>query len=370
MKKTLRLPKSIRDKFCIFACVLPFYFTLPAQTLSIVTDSTSKHQGCVQVDKLPADNPYPKEALQVFLFPQNPDNRVPPIVGNWTQETDKLYFCPLIPFSKSLTYQARFPDLPYFTFKIESKKDYLLTEIMEVYPTLTTLPENVLKMYLYFSAPMSDGNGYQYIRLEDEKGQIIEAPFLELTPLLWNQDRTRLTLWLDPGRVKRELLRNQKMGAPLEAGKQYTLRISKNWKDANGYSLAEGYLKKIAIIKADRKSPMPKNWTSIAPKANTKEPVILHFGEALDHALAVKSLTVYTKKGKIVKGVVNLKKEDTEWVFTPLENWKANPYRIQIKAELEDLAGNNLNRLFDTDLDQQTHPKRNLPYYYFDFKVE
>ena len=269
-----------------------------------------------------------------------------------------------------MTYQARFPDLPYFTFKVEPKKDYQLTEIVEVYPTVTTLPENVLKMYLHFSAPMSDGNGYQYIQLEDEKGQIIEVPFLELTPLLWNRNRTRLTVWFDPGRVKRDLLRNQKMGAPLETGKSYTLRISKNWKDANGYSLANNYTKKIKVIEADRISPTPKKWTAIVPRANTTEPIMLHFGEALDHALVTQSLTVYTKKGKIVKGEITLRNDDKEWVFVPLNNWQSNPYRIEIKAELEDLAGNNLNRLFDTDLEKQSTPKKNLPYYYFDFRVE
>jgi len=359
MKKTLRL--------CVFACFLST--TLIAQTFSIITAETSKHKGCVQLANVPTGT-HSKEALKVFLFPQNPDNPVPPIVGNWTQDSTNVYFCPLIPFSKNLTYQARFPKLSYFTFKPVPPKNYTLTKLTHIYPSVAQLPENTLKMYFHFSAPMSDGNAYEYLQLTAANGDTIEAPFLDLKPLLWNEDRTRLTVWFDPGRVKRELLRNKKLGAPLEEGKNYTLRISKNWKDANGYSLAEGHSKKMEVIKADRIAPVPRNWKIMAPKANTKEGVVINFGEALDHALAAKSLTVYTKKGKIVKGGISLKNQERTWVFTPFNNWQSSPYRIQIRANLEDLAGNNLNRLFDTDLEKQPTKKQALPYYYVDFRVE
>lgn len=360
MKKTLRL--------CVFLCLLST--TLFTQIFSIITNENQVHFGCVQLTNVSIDS-FKKEALQVFLFPQNPDNPVPPIVGNWTQDADNIYFCPLIPFSKNLTYQARFPKLPYFTFKPVPLKNYTLTKLTHIYPSVTQLPENTLKMYLHFSAPMSDGSAYNYLQLIATNGDTIEMPFLDLKPLLWNEDRTRLTLWFDPGRVKRALLRHKKLGAPLVAGKEYSLHISKNWKDVNGYSLAEGYSKKIEIIAADRRMPSPKDWTIVtAPRANTKMPIIVSFGEALDHALATKSLRVYTKKGKLVKGTITLSNQEREWAFTPLNNWQANPYRIQIKAVLEDLAGNNLNRLFDTDLDKQNEPKRDLPYYYFDFRVE
>ncbi len=359
MKKTLWL--------YIFACLLST--TLSSQHFSIITDENHPYFGCVQLKNVLADT-FKKEALQVFLFPQNPDNRIPPIVGSWTKKDDNIYFCPLIPFSKDLTYQARFPKLPYFTFKPVPPKNYTLTKLTLIYPSVTQLPENTLKMYLHFSAPMSDGNGYEYLQLIEANGDTITAPFLDLKPLLWNEDRTRLTVWFDPGRVKRELLRNKKMGAPLAQGQNYTLHVSKNWKDANGYSLAEGHRKNIEVMAADRVAPVPKAWTIIAPKANTKAPVIIHFGEALDHALAKKSLTIYTKKGKIVKGDITLKENETQWIFTPLIGWQTNPYRIQIKAALEDLAGNNLNRLFDTDLEKQTSKKQALPYYYIDFRVE
>ena len=362
MSKSLRL--------CVFACLLST--TLIAQTFSIITEENHALKGCVQLVNPPVGDTiiYQNKDLQVFLFPENPDKPKPAILGSWKRTDNKLYFCPLIPFSKNLTYQARFPEVPYFTFKPIPPKNYPPTTITEVFPTVDTLPENNLKLYLYFSAPMSDGNAYQHIQFKDSKGDKLATPFLELTPLLWNEDRTRLTLWFDPGRVKRDLLRNQKLGAPLMAGKNYTLHISKNWKDVNGYSLANDFVKKIVIQQADRIAPNRDNWHATLPRTNTKTPIIVHFGEALDHALAQKSLTLYNKKGKKVEGKAALTNNDKAWIFTPLRNWQSNLYRIQISAKLEDLAGNNFNRLFDTDLEKQTLPKRNLPYYYFDFRVK
>ncbi len=356
----------------LFFFVCLFSTILNSQTFSIITEADNSYKGCVQLAHPPIGDTikYQNKDLQVFLFPENPDQPNAPIIGSWQRTDSQLYFCPLIPFSKNLTYQARFPEVPWFTFKPVPSKNYIQTSITEVYPTLATLPENILKMYLHFSAPMSDGNTYQHIILQDEKGDTITSPFLELTPLLWNEDRTRLTLWFDPGRVKRELLRNQKLGAPLVAGESYTLLISKNWKDVNGYSLAKDFIKKIIVVQADRMAPSPKNWQATVPKADTKTPLIIHFGEALDHALAKKSLTVYNKKGKRVAGKIALGNDDKEWTFTPTNNWQSKPYRIQIQSVLEDLAGNNFNRLFDTDLEKQTEPKRDLPYYYFDFRVQ
>jgi len=346
--------------------------TLISQTFSFITEENHPLKGCVELANPPSNNAndYQNKDLQVFLFSENSDQPQSPIIGTWKKIDNHLYFCPLIPFSKNLTYQVQFPSVPHFTFKPIPTKDYKHTTITKVYPTLDTLPENVLKMYLHFSAPMSDVNAYPFIVLKNENGEKIDVPFLELTPLLWNYDRTRLTLWFDPGRVKRELLRNQKLGAPLTKGKNYTLHISKNWKDANGYYLANDFIKNIHIIEADRSEPNAKNWLATLPKATTKNPIIIYFGEAMDHALLQKSLLVVNRNDEKVEGKFTIGNNEKEWTFTPNHNWEANNYRIQINAELEDLAGNNLNRLFDTNLEKQEMPKRDLTYYYFDFRIE
>ena len=62
--------------------------------------------------------------------------------------------------------------------------------------------------------------------------------FLELEDeLQWSL--TRLTLLLDPARVKRGLKPNLDEGRALEAGKRYQLVIDQQWPDATGRPLSE-----------------------------------------------------------------------------------------------------------------------------------
>ena len=41
----------------------------------------------------------------------------------------------------------------------------------------------------------------------------MKSIFLELENELWNPEHTQLTLWLDPGRIKRDLIPNQRKRA-------------------------------------------------------------------------------------------------------------------------------------------------------------
>src|SRR5207247_1852853 len=60
------------------------------------------------------------------------------------------------------------------------------TVVTHIYPTAEVLPENLLKFYLHFSAPMSRGHIYDHIQLRDESGKPVELPFLEIDEELWN----------------------------------------------------------------------------------------------------------------------------------------------------------------------------------------
>ncbi|NIP93248.1 MAG: hypothetical protein GWO24_07240, partial [Akkermansiaceae bacterium] len=82
------------------------------------------------------------------------------------------------------------------------------TTVTHVAPGADVLPFNLLKFYLHFSAPMTRGRAYQHITLRHHDGQPVADPFLELPEELWNPEMTRLTILLDPGRIKRGLLPN------------------------------------------------------------------------------------------------------------------------------------------------------------------
>jgi hypothetical protein len=49
--------------------------------------------------------------------------------------------------------------------------------------------------------------------------------------------------------------------------------------------------------------------------------------------------------------------EEKQLNFIPNKPWSPGQYNLQVEARLEDLAGNNLNRLFDRDVtNPQTTP--------------
>ena len=82
------------------------------------------------------------------------------------------------------------------------------------------------------------------------------------------------------------------------------------------------------------------------PRAGSDEPLQVHFGEALDHALALRLITV-VRAGEPVPGGAELSAEDTRWTFRPAAPWADEEYALRVQPALEDLAGNNLRGPFD-----------------------
>jgi hypothetical protein len=53
-------------------------------------------------------------------------------------------------------------------------------------------------------------------------------------------------------------------------------------------------------------------------------------------------------------GRISVDQNETRWVFTPLEEWKAGEYRVEIDPRLEDAAGNRVDHVFDIDVQGST----------------
>ena len=58
-----------------------------------------------------------------------------------------------------------------WTFEVPEADAVAATVVEEIYPTADVLPENHLKFYLHFSAPMSRGEAYLRVHLLDEAGK-------------------------------------------------------------------------------------------------------------------------------------------------------------------------------------------------------
>jgi len=224
-------------------------------------------------------------------------------------------------------------------------------EIVTVYPLSDTLPENLLKFYILFSKPMQEGDELKHIHLIKDGRDTLSFVFLDLE--LWNNERTMLTLWLDPGRIKRELQPNKLLGPPLIKGSYYQLLIAKDWQDAEGILLKENRVKNFFTSARDSMSPDEKKWTINIPKAGTKEQLEIKFNEPLDHVLAERTISVADANRNEIKGKLKVNDHGDIVYFSPDSEWKKGDHSLQIESRLEDLAGNNLDRLFDVDLDQK-----------------
>jgi hypothetical protein len=221
--------------------------------------------------------------------------------------------------------------------------------VTAVYPSAQVLPENLLRFYIHFSAPMSRGEAYRRIHLLDAVGKPVADPFLELEEELWSGDGCRFTLLFDPGRIKRGLKPREEVGPVLEQGHSYSLVIDRAWADAKGEPLGGEFRRQFRAGPPDQTSPSPRDWTIRAPGAGTRDSLEIRFPESLDSALARRLIIVEDGQSLMVKGQVSLASTESVWSLAPDAPWKAGEYRLVIGTELEDLAGNAINRPFEVD---------------------
>ena len=223
------------------------------------------------------------------------------------------------------------------------------THVVDVYPTTPEWPENQLRLYLSFSAPMSVARAVDHVRILDDAGQVVEAPFLPLDVALWNAERTRFTLLFDPGRVKTGILPNERMGRALIRGRTYTLVVDAGWRDAAGKPLASEYRRSIKAGPADTRPIDPYTWRLDPPLAGSRDPLVATFPEPLDYALLHRALVVTAADGRAVDGAVAVDPGETRWRFTPSASWKSGNYQLTALPILEDGSGNQIGRAFEVD---------------------
>ena len=313
------------------------------------------------IDKLGFKDDEWHKLLAVYVVPAEGKERGPALLGSYRTEDGVLRFEPRFPLARGLRYQAVFnpallptrealKEKPLEKIVLLEKPKTDPTLVTEVYPTADQLPENQLKFYLHFSAPMSRGDSYKHIKLLGEDGKAVELPFLELDQELWDPKGERLTVFFDPGRIKRGLKPREEVGPVLEEGKTYTLVIDRQFEDANGNPLKEEFRKKFKAIAPNDKQPDPKTWKLKAPTAGERGPLIVTFPKPMDQALAERMVWVVDPSGTKVAGKVTIAEHETVWRFTPEKAWEAGSYQLVADTRLEDLAGNNIARPFEVDV--------------------
>lgn len=220
--------------------------------------------------------------------------------------------------------------------------------VEEVYPTGDILPDNLLRFYVYFNAPMQRGQALENVTLRSvSTGEPVHGVFFQSRYELWSDDGRRLTLLLDPGRVKTGLDANDGLDRALTEGEHYQLELGAALRGSNGCQLTGGLVKDFTAGPADVEAPSLAAWQLNLPRENTRDVVSLSLNGPHDHVSLAHRLRVKTDAGQPVAGSIELAASETEWRFTPRSPWTSERHTIQIDPALEDVAGNRLTGLFD-----------------------
>ena len=230
-----------------------------------------------------------------------------------------------------------------------------------IYPSGDVLPENVLRFYLHFSVPMAPGRAVDFVQLRDESGRVDFAAFMAFKQELWNADRTRLTLLIDPGRIKKSIAVRREFEPALVEGRRYTLAVGEGWSAADGSSSLPACSTSFRVGPALRHPPRTERWRWTSPESGCTDPLVITFDRPFDRHLLVDSIRIVDGDGHDVDGTPTVGRGETSWSFTPADPWPVDGASVRVADRLEDVAGNSLRALVERDIAQprptDAHPQ-------------
>ncbi|SHI41249.1 hypothetical protein [Aquimarina spongiae] len=267
------------------------------------------------------------------------------ILGKTIQEKGRIRFTPFVPFNWEQDYTIVY-NRTYTYFHLKIPDDYQFISVKGVYPSADEVPANLLKWYVQFSKPINETAIYDHIHFLNRSGDTIPRAVLDFTNALISEDSKLLTVWIEPGRQKRDLIPNQELGPVFEEGKTYTLVIS-GIKDQAGVQMKDHFTKQFQVAKADRQQPDIHSWKITPPKRNTQLQLIIDCKESLDYGSTIESMQIVDSNNNLIEGNWQFSNKESTLSFNPLKKWNKESYTVFFNPKLEDLAGNNLDRLFD-----------------------
>jgi hypothetical protein len=337
----------------------------PPPTIALVPAASATARAYVEIDGLNnverrtlasyASSDDWQRALTVSVKTGDDRDEPIPIAGTYEVKDDKLRFTPRFPFDPGRQYEVRLQRgaiareaVPptFATVALPAPPPAPPTFVTEVYPTADVIPENQLRFYIHFSAPMARDGGLPHVQILDDRGRPIDDPFLPVDADFWNSDHTRFTVFFEPGRQKRGILPNRRMGRSLVAGRRYTLRVNREWRDGHGNPLRDTWTRTFRVGPADLAPIAPAAWRVEPPRAGTRDAITVRFPRPLDHGLLARALGV-ARGEQPVTGNVSVSEHETVWSLRPHAPWQDGSHDIVALSILEDLAGNRIGRPFE-----------------------
>lgn len=304
----------------------------------------------------------PTKVLQVFVGPLDTCCAAKsPIAGRYFVTGRTIVFDPSFDFitDQNYTVVTRKDDGNSKTitslkeFSINSASETIKSEVLMIYPSAATLPENTLRFYIHFSTPMKPHLATKFIKLVDAEGNEDTTAFMKFKQELWSEDRRRLTLLMDPGRIKRGVAQNLTQGPALLEGKSYSIVVDEGWPSASGKQEMSKFKKTFSVTSALRTLPNTKFWRIDSPEISTVNPLLIIFDRPFDHQLAKRSIRLLDEGGSFIPGKVSIEANEKAWRFHPKQAWSGASIQVVVDARLEDVAGNNFKDLLDHSIETE-----------------
>jgi hypothetical protein len=212
---------------------------------------------------------------------------------------------------------------------------------IRISPHAEVLPANTLRFYLHFPRPGEAHFDRDQLWLLDEEERAVREPFLVLSQELWSVDGRRLTVLMEPGRIKRGLGADRSHEPALVVGRTYSLVVT-----ALGHTARHTFRVSDPVLEAVDET----RWRVVCPTAGSLDPAVVHFDRVMDTALCEDEMAVLTPSGQIAATRVSLAPDGTTARLIPGHPWRAGEHRLVVSERFEDVCGNRLGEALDHDL--------------------
>lgn len=274
----------------------------------------------------------------------------PPMGGRLVRDGDDMRFVPRFSFVDGTTYTIVVEGVTAAVLVRPRQGRPAATEVLDIYPTTTKVPRNLLRLYIWFLGPMSEGCAESHVRLIDADGKAMIGALLPAENELWDAARRRLTLLLDPARIKRGLAGHRLAGYLLQFGASFRLVVDEGFRHALGMPLRSGAERRYDVGGEECSRVEPGSWALSVPPSHTFEPLEVFFERPLNRGLLGPCVYVVAPNGRAIDGTGEVGLEERSWRLAPQAVSAVGPHELVVDPVLEDPAGNSISRVFDRDL--------------------
>ena len=226
-------------------------------------------------------------------------------------------------------------------------------------------PENQLRLYIHFSAPMGSRGGLDFVHLLDEAGQEVDGSVPAARRRVLERRSHALHGVLRSGPPEARHRADRRHG-PLADGGQVVHAGGRRRVARRQWLAAEAAVsaaRSRSVRRTSGRSIRRRGRSTRRPPARSA-PLTVAFPEPLDHGLLLRALGVLAPDGKPLEGEVVVGASELTWAFTPPSRGRPARYNIVAFAMLEDLAGNRIGRAFEVDqfdrTDKSGEPEKTL----------